>query len=250
MEELKQLQLPRGPDDPQNVGSGPEGSNERHQKRYSSAAPHVNNVGSFGECGIEHPQDVRDSLEEILPADDVPSTVSHEQHGDLEDDLAAAAKELDNEGELEGLDLQERLDALLGPVLQSHPVMAYEANRDGMEIDSLDAHDGGLAQSSEEDTSTDGKYPHGLYQLVKVGKEEQNSTVVAKLQAPTAEYHRLCNDFISGCSQQQAARIHFKGLDEHVHLKVVGLPGPAELVQEYLQSKVLPTECIDPRHNP
>lgn len=90
----------------------------------------------------------------------------------------------------------------------------------------------------EDDGANDEKHPRGLYQIVKVGREEQNAAVVPKLHAPRAEYHRLSNDVRGGSSQSVATRIDFKGLDEQMNLKVVGLPGPSELVQEYLQSKV------------
>jgi hypothetical protein len=96
----------------------------------------------------------------------------------------------------------------------------------------------GITEVTSEASESRQTFPHGLYQLVKVGKEEQNAAMVPKLHAPRSEYDRLCNDVLPGSSQGQAARIDFKTLNKHLKLKAVGIPGPSELVQEYLISKV------------
>jgi hypothetical protein len=92
--------------------------------------------------------------------------------------------------------------------------------------------DGGSSQAN--------MYPRGLYHLVKLSREEQNAAMVPKLHAPRSEYHRLCSDVLPGSSQGHATSINFKGLDSHLRLRVVGVPGPSSLVQEYLISKASP----------
>eukprot|EP00884_Botryococcus_braunii_P007508 jgi/Botrbrau1/16759/Bobra.0269s0003.4 len=134
---------------------------------------------------------------------------------------------------------------------QQPPIFPPPDTVDALDTDMEDDFEMGdpeicITEENGEASESRQSFPHGLYQLVKVGKEEQNAAMVPKLHAPRSEYDRLFNHVLPGSSQGQAARIDFKTLNRHLKLKVVGIPGPSELVHEYLISKVpaFPAEVI------